>query len=725
MSTLQIGFFGLRNAGKTVGSTVLYLAESGDGLDVTVRDAETIKYLRPLAEALERGELPHPTMEPAPKHLKWRVEVADGRYDLHTTDFPGELLDAIGQEGDAVAEEAMAGFRQQVRDWFVHCDAILLFVDSTQEGSVRYRDALVQLLDEMSRRPTRRGSTRRAVGVVFTKGDAVAPSPEHLGDPAAADQILARHPLYGVVQRRLCEYGGDLKSRVFLTSALGWDFFTVPEKDRARRTVQPCNWFAAVRWAVEQAAALVEATHKQILDEIEQEIGDKARQDKAWLLADGKKVLRALDGANREYRLSTGPCAQRFIALRERLEGEKKSQRRARLLACAGAVLLLLGMGYHFAREARIGAFDAYDRLAEERPGEAGVRERVAFYDVKIGRRNLDWFWRLSDRRRSADARAHADRDVLARILAEEAFVVWSAEDQRHDSAGRQAHRHAAAKAYRQKHGAGARPERLEAVARVAEQTRPAFEADQAEWRSLADRPATRPDDCAQKIGDLLRYASRPDALMTDQARALAQKTRLDWDRAEYADLVELSRSCTEPDSFVRLEAAATDYLRPNRHACTMAPPVNDLLRKIADMRRGKDYSVVVKRVHIPAGSDLHAEFFGFPDCSVKITLGDQAYETKKLKPPKKDSDGGFTINVNQKLGPYRVAWGEEALTLAVVTNRSVFANNVASATLSHDKLVVARLNAPVGVKCRNGQTVTVVTECPDARLPTLPTFAR
>jgi hypothetical protein len=724
MSTLQIGFFGLRNAGKTVGATVLYLTESGDGLDVTVGDEDTVRYLRPLAEALERGDVPSPTMG-APTHLKWQVSIGDARHDLETTDFPGELLETIGQEGDPVTEEALAKFRRQVRDWFARCDAILLFIDSTQSGTVRYRDALVRILEEMSRRPTLRGNKARAVGVVFTKGDRVADSPQHLDDEAAVKELLARHPLYEVVQRRLREFPTDLKTQVFLSSALGWNFLTVPEKEKQRRKVEPCNWFAAVRWAVEQAAALVEETHKEVLDELEQEV-KKGWEQRAALLTSYPRFLRWLDDADRQFRLSTGPCAGRLAALRGRLVRQRRNQKRLRIVAGAFAVLFLLGVGYRFARQAQLGGYDSYERLTAERPGEPGVRERLAYYDEKISPRGHDWFWLTSDRRRAADARAESDRGLLARVVAEEAYFDWSAADERLDREGRQPHRHAAATAYLQKHGTSARPERAAAVARVADQTRPAYEADQDAWQKLASRPAARPEEYEEKYRDLLRYAGRPDALQAETARALAETTRLGWDEVEYRELRELGQKCTTPDTFARLESAATDYLRPNRHTRTMANPVEGLAREVRKMRQGKDYWVLVEQVHIPDGSDLHAKFFGFPNCSVKIALGGQSFETKPVKPPKKDSDGGFTVAVNQRLGPYHAAWGPETATVTVVTNRGFFPNNVASESLKHDELVLSRFNGrPVEVTCRLGKTVTVSTDCPDARPPALPAFNR
>jgi hypothetical protein len=388
-------------------------------------------------------------------------------------------------------------------------------------------------------------------------------------------------------------------------------------------------------------------------------------------------------------------------------------------------VLALLGVGYHVVRQARVSTYDAYERLQAERPGEAAVRERVAFYDDRIAARRHDRFWLTTDRRHAADAQAESDREVLTRVLAEEGFADWSAADERHDKAGRPAHRHAAARAYLQSHGKAARPERLAAVARVAEQTRLAYEADLAAWEEASSAPAGQPDEFARKVRGLLCYADKPDALRADEARAAAQATRFGWDGFEYGELRGLRDRSAGPDSFPELESAAKDYLRPGRHTRTMAGPVEELLQKMGEMRKGKDYWVNVERVLIPAGSDLHAEFFGYPNCSVKIAVGSQAFETKKVKPPTKDSDGGFTVVMNERLGPYRVPWGQGTATVTVVTNRGFFPNDVASESLTHDRLVISRFTGPVGVTCRKGKTVTVVTDCPEARLPALPTFNR
>ena len=184
------------------------------------------------------------------------------------------------------------------------------------------------------------------------------------------------HPLYEVVKRRLREFSSNVESKVFLVSALGWDFCAEPNP--AERKVQPCNWFKAIRWAVEQAAALIENTHKQVLDEIEQEITQKGPRRWGWLLPGGGRLLRSLDAADQNFKLSTGPLASRFFALRQRVVSEQQQQRRqwrVRFAACAAAILAVLALGFHSARTARVADYDGYDQLAEERPTESGLQQ--------------------------------------------------------------------------------------------------------------------------------------------------------------------------------------------------------------------------------------------------------------------------------------------------------------------------------------------------------------
>ena len=78
---------------------------------------------------------------------------------------------------------------------------------------------------------------------------------------------------------------------------------------------------------------------------------------------------------------------------------------------------------------------------------------------------------------------------------------------------------------------------------------------------------------------------------MGTEARALAETTRLDWDRLEFTELLALNRYWTEPVSFESLESGAKDYLRPNRHGRTMADQVKELLRQIEAEKFGSTKS--------------------------------------------------------------------------------------------------------------------------------------
>ncbi len=722
MLALRLGVFGLKSTGKTVAYSVLYREEEGNDLTLTVRDTASVAYLQPHAEILDRGDVPSATTG-APTQLRWRAVIGDARYELETTDFAGELLEVIGStEGgdEAVLQAAMNQYKAQVRDWFRQCDAILLFIDCTNSGTVRYRDALVQLLDELAQRPTARGSVRRAIAVVFTKADAVLRDRTDLDNPAVANGLLERHPMYQVVQRRLREYRENVRSRFFLMSALGWNFMTQPNP--SRRRVEPGNLFEAFRWAIEQGVAMVEQTHQQMLNDLEQETG-KGATERAWLLTDYKELFKRLDLADEQSGLSSGPSAIRFTRLRSRLETGRRNQRWSVAALCLMVALCLLGLMYHLGRQSLVSIYDGYDQVAETHPGESGVRTRLAYYDEQIGSRSRQWFWALHDRKRMADTRAEEDRRLLPVIESEEAFDIWAGEDENRRKSGQHPHRHVAAKAYLDKHWEHARPARVDAVRRVIIDTQLAFDTDAAGWQQAYHLSAETPSECASKVQQLRDYAARTTALRVEEARTLITQVLLNWDKIEYTELQRLSPESTDPSGYDHLESLAHNYLRPNRHSCSMANASNHLLQQIREMRGGKSYSVMVNEVHIPEGSDLHAEFWGYPNCSVILTIAGTSHETKKVKPASKNADGGFTIKFNQTLGPYYVSWGSGTGAVTVITNRSVAANNVAQGSISHPQFILYEFNKPVRINCKAGRTITVSTACGAARLSPLPSF--
>lgn len=720
MQTLRIGLFGLKRAGKTVISSVLYHQETGDGLELTVRDDGTIRYLRPLAESLERGDVPVATHGP-PTLLKWTAAVGETRYQLETTDFPGELLDVIGQDGDPVGEAVMAKFRKEVRDWFVQCDAVLLVIDATDRGTVRYRDALVGLLDEMARRPTLRGCTRRAVGVVFSKADAAFGERTPLHDPGAVEAALREHPLYEVVHRRLREARDGVRTRVFASTALGWHFVAVGDARKADRRVRPQNLFAPVRWAIEQGAELVGEAHRQILDELSTVVQEKASEDRVWPFVNYKAMTRAMEEADQQFGLSSGPAAARFAALRQRLEADRTRRRRAAAAVGVAVAMGWLALSYGYVQQSRLEMYDEYDRLLDAKFEEAGVRERLAFFKEHIATRGSDWFWRTADRRQAAEDRNATDQRVFARVLATEAFEEWKKHDAADRAAGFDARRHAAAAAYLVKYGQDGPPECLAAVREVARRTKEAHDADVREWEAVANAPADDPARCEQKVARLRAYADRPGSLKPDDARAAAGETLKRWDRVEYESLFDMARQARAP--FQELEAAAAGYVRPSRHPSTMADAVRPLIEQIAGMRKGKSYYVLVKTVSIPDGSNLHAETWGYPNCSVTVGVGPQSHTTTKVKPPAMDRDRGFTIEFNQRLGPFDIGFGPVAAVVKVTTHRTVFGDSWAALGFESDTWVMPELDKAVAPTCRSGKQVKVVLECPDARLPALPPF--
>jgi hypothetical protein len=717
---VKLGLFALRGGGKTVALTCLYKKGSGDGLDLDIVDEASILYLRPLAERLDQGYVPVATEGP-PRVLDWQATLGDAKYSLEFADFPGELLDVIGRAGDPVGESVLDEIRREVRERFIQVDAILLLIDVSDPSTLRSRDAIVRLLDDLARRPTLRGTTRRPIALVFTKGDKVAAGPNVLQDSEAVHNLLQAHPIYDVIRRRLEQRGDQVITKEFLVSALGWSFFSVPDKHKQNRTVEPANLFAAVRWAIEQAQREVTETHQQVLGELEQGVSERSQED--GLFTNHWRLKRELESADRTFNLATGPCADRFTELCARVDKRWAFQRRGLMAVGSLALSFALLAGYWWLRERRLEAYDAFDRVALEFPGDSGVHNRLAHYEEHVLQRGWDWLLCTRDRRLQADARAEADREALARIRADEAFVTWSKQDQQFSESRLDAHRHAAAKAYLLECGEGMQSVRLAIVTKVLTQTQAAHEAECARYQALADQPASRPEEFAAKAQKLRDYAKLRDAVMAAEAEALAKRTLLDWDGLEYEKVLRLSRSTGAPESFEELESAANEYLRSNGHPCTMAGHVRGLIRSIADMRGGKDYVVAIKQVQIPSASDLHAEFWGCPGCSVKVAVGAQVYETSEVKPPKKDADGALTIDVNQQLGPYRVAWGgTEPVDLCIVTKGWAL-TRVVRGQLHHDKLVMSRFNGPVRLTCGNGTGIILVTECPDAKPLSLPAF--
>jgi hypothetical protein len=555
MPTLRIGLFGLRGAGKTVALSVAYLAENSEGLEVTVRDEDTIRYLRPLAEALQRGEVPPPTMVADPTRLRWSAQLAEARYELETIDFAGELLDMIGQPGDPVAEQMMKQLRTQVRDWFISCDAVILFIDSADHGTPRYRDALIRLLDEMSDRPTIRGSHQRAVVVVFTKGDQVAQSSERLSSPPEIERVLKGHPLYQVIQRRLKQRAEQIQFGVFLSSALGWQFVSI--RNPSQRQVMPCNLFAALRWGLERAAQIVHDLHAKLLEELNEELGERRNGPYSWVwaLAHSRSLDTMLEATDRNYQLTKGPYAATFAELRQTVRRARSFQLRGVVACSIGIFLVVLLSSWLLFRKDQATVYDTYDQLVTG-DSDKGVTQRLSYYRTKIEPREWDWFWLLRDRRKSADAQAMKDSEweALSRLPTNNANQCETRCQVLQEYVGRP--------------DALCRQDAKELIAVT----------DRRWYDLVKDLPEDSAEACERKCAALQRYLDRPHALCGQDAQNLLSATKTEWDRREYADL------CT-PTVLTYFATVAEGYLREGRHTVLMRAAVDDLLRRIREIK--------------------------------------------------------------------------------------------------------------------------------------------
>jgi hypothetical protein len=368
--------------------------------------------------------------------------------------------------------------------------------------------------------------------------------------------------------------------------------------------------------------------------------------------------------------------------------------------------------------------YDEFERLENEFPNDDGVRKRIAYFDANIANSDWDWFWGTDSRREKAFARLNEDRRELPRVLAREAYSAWVYLDGDLEKKNKPAHRFVAARRFLMEHGSAANDDNRNAAEAVTVLTLAAFKQDANEYHQVESIPASNERQWAEKAYRLTEYASRPDAAHSAKALALAKQTLLDWDGHEYQELLNLRQRSMTAGSIDTLALAAAAYLRAGRHTCSMGSPVKKLLREINELRSGKDYAVTVRRVHIPAGSDLWAERFGHPNCSVQIKIGNTVYATKKVKPPKKDPDNGFTVEMNQTLRSYRVVWGKnEPVSVLVTTHRSIQSNDVASTSFQLDGRGMSVFNGTLAVTCAKQKTIEITVECPAALLSPLPSF--
>lgn len=466
----------------------------------------------------------------------------------------------------------------------------------------------------------------------------------------------------------------------------------------------------------EQAAQIVQGTHSQVLDELDQEVEERRNGSFswAWALVHSRSLRATFDAKDRQYQLTKGPEAARFAALWQEVLDARASQFRQVLGgAVVVVVLLVIGSWYHLRRE-HLDVYDVYDLTGErEVAAEVAAEQRMTYYDENIAARKRDWFWGLRERRKAADAQAAGD-----------AYVLWGAKDKRLQSAGRHPQRHAAAREFLRTWGTTATETKVAEVERVCEDTRAAYDAERTTWHEIAALRTDGAGECERKAARLRDYLRQAEALSHDEADAQLRAVLRKWDRYEYDELVQLTKDTAVPSYFKSVEAAARGYLRGERHSVLMKEPVGDLIRQVEAIKGTKDYTVVVHRVSIPKDSDLDGDWRGNPNCSVTVSVGSESRQTLKVKPAERDAHGGFSIVFNQRLESLRLTGSEsETVTVTVTIHRTLFRDNVASHHLKEETLPLLRVTGPVRIICKADKPVIVHFSCPAACLSGLPPF--
>ena len=713
---LRLGTFGPRGAGKTVSLSAAYLIREGGGLELEVLDADTIAYLRPLAEGLSRGLFPPPNPPKAPERLRW-VAHADGRrYDLECIDFAGELTDPVWQAGP---EE----FKQQVSAWFGRCDAVLLFVDSTRSDPL-YLDAIDKLLAELEQQTTRHGSRRRAVAVVMTKADELpGTSPAVLAAPEAVEPLLASHRVYQRLRRQLARKDDLALCEVFLSSAVGWNFSRVAE--HARRAVEPCNLFEALRWAVEQAGALIHQAHQDDLTRWERELEELDATQETWWSPPYSRQLAKLDALMKRHHFHEGPLAQRALGKRRELLGKRRRRRLSMALAGVALVALALTGLRDFGRRTRTQIYEEYARVHREQPGEAHVRARLAFYDHHVAAREWDGALGLQALRDEADAWAAEDRLVLARVEADETFARLVKDDPALAAAGQHPRRHQNALDYLAAHRAHSPADRLDRLGALMNETREPWEDDRRAWREACDQTVGHPADYAARAGRLRAYSYRPDALARAEAGRLADEAEKQAarDREAYEKLRLAAAGARTSEALTVAEAQARQYAGAKGHGRAMGAAVRDYLGQLDQFKRPRPVYLTVKRARLPE-SFLERTWSGDPVASVTVELGKRAESTARRRA---DREGGaYLCAYDARLGPFDVTWGKkQKLVVTLEVHRSVFSNEKASRQFSDDVYILNHANGTLslGKAGRKSSPVEVEVACEEARGPALPLY--
>src|SRR5579859_468795 len=209
---LRIGLHAPRNAGKTCLFACLYGLRQLLPDDVTFDDEPTITYLKSIWKYLRDGIVPSATAMTKPTQVGWRLKSGGAVSEYVTCDYPGALVEpttgGVGKE-----------LKQEARDWFRSCDALLILVDSSAPD-IEQVDVVDVLLCELRKESRDERRMSRPLALVLTKWDMRGPiSSSRDEERERLQKYLVDSPIFERIRRTLREAGGRFE--VFAVSAFG------------------------------------------------------------------------------------------------------------------------------------------------------------------------------------------------------------------------------------------------------------------------------------------------------------------------------------------------------------------------------------------------------------------------------------------------------------------------------------------------------------------------
>src|SRR5882724_9268081 len=210
---IRIGLHAPRNAGKTCLFACLYGLRQHQIDEVTFDNDETLAYLKSIWKYLKDGTVPPATAMAKPMQLGWRLKAGGDEWNLVTCDYPGALVEP------ATTGAAARELKDEAREWFRSCDALIILVDSSAPD-VEQVDVVDVLLTELRKESGDGTTVARPLALVLTKWDTRGPVAASRDDERdRLQKYLVDNPIFERIRRTLRESGGQFE--VFAVSAFG------------------------------------------------------------------------------------------------------------------------------------------------------------------------------------------------------------------------------------------------------------------------------------------------------------------------------------------------------------------------------------------------------------------------------------------------------------------------------------------------------------------------